>query len=84
MTTFKYKFEVPQSNYEWDCYNPSTYSPPSPWVEEFVCNELCPICSNHSHLVTKCHRAREFLEFVQKYVNTGQECMNLSSDNSYS
>ncbi|XP_057506232.1 uncharacterized protein LOC130789481 [Actinidia eriantha] len=84
MTPFEYNFEVPQSNYEWDSYNACTYSPPSPWVEEFVYNEPCPICFSHSHLVTECYRAHEFPEFVQNYVYTTQGFMNPSSDNSYS
>ncbi|GFS42092.1 hypothetical protein Acr_00g0078060 [Actinidia rufa] len=83
MTAFEYNFEVPQSNCEWDCYKPSTYSPLSPWFEESIYNEPCPICFSHSHLVTECYRAHEFLEFIQKYVYATQGCMNSSSDNSY-
>ena len=52
--------------------------------EEVVCNEPCPICSSHSHFVTECPQAREFPEFVQKYVNTTQGCLNSGSDNLYS
>ena len=84
MTPCEYNFEVPPSNWEWDCYNSSTYSPPSPWFEEFVYNEPCPICFSHSHLVTECYRAHEFPEFVQNYVYASQGCMNPNSNNSYS
>ena len=72
MTPIEFNFEVPQSNYEWDCYNSFTYSSPSPWLEKFVYNEPYPICSSHSHLVTECYRAHEFPKFIQKYVNASQ------------
>ena len=49
-----------------------------------MCNEPCPICSSHSHFVTECPQAHEFPEFVHKYVNTTQGCLNPSSNNSYS
>ncbi|XP_057469661.1 uncharacterized protein LOC130758739 [Actinidia eriantha] len=52
--------------------------------EEVVCDEPCPICSSHNHFVTECPQACEFPEFVQKYVNTTQGCLNPSSDNLYS
>ena len=81
---YDYNFEVPLYNYEWDCYNHSKYSPPPPWFQERVYNEPCPICSSHSHFVTECPQAHEFSEFVHKYVNTTQGCLNLSSNNSYS
>ena len=68
MTPFEYNFEVPHSNYEWDSYNASINSPSLHWFEEFVYNKPCPICFGHSYLVTKCYRAHEFLEFVQKYI----------------
>ena len=84
MTPFEYNFEVPQFNYEWDNYNASTYSHLLPWFEEFVYNESCHICFSHSHFVTECYHAHEFLQFVQKYVYATQGCMNPSSDNSYS
>ena len=84
MTPFEYNFEVPQSNYEWDSYNVSTYSHLPPWFEEFVYNKSCHICFSHSHLVTKCYHAHEFLKFVKKDVYAIQGCMNPSSDNSYS
>ncbi|PSR98131.1 Nitrogen regulatory protein like [Actinidia chinensis var. chinensis] len=57
---------------------------PQPIHEEFMYNEPCPICFSHSHFVTECPQAREFPEFVQKYVNTTHGCLNPSSDNSYS
>ena len=72
MMPYEYNFEVPQYNYEWDCYNHSKYSPPPPWFQERVYNEPCPICSSHSHFVTECPQAHEFLEFIQKYVNAIQ------------
>ena len=36
MTPFDYNFEVPQSNYKWDCYNASTYPLPPFWSEELM------------------------------------------------
>ncbi|GFS29040.1 hypothetical protein Acr_00g0005100 [Actinidia rufa] len=57
---------------------------PQPIHEDVMYNEPCPICFSHSHFVTECPQAREFPEFVQKYVNTTHGCLNPSSDNSYS
>ena len=72
MMPFENNFEVAQPNYGWGFYNSSTYSPPSPWFQEFVYNEPCPICSSYYHIFTECPKAHEFSEFVQKYNNTTQ------------
>ena len=30
---------MPQSNYEWNCYNPSIYLPPTPWFKKLLYTE---------------------------------------------
>ena len=72
MMPFKNNFGVAQPNYGWGCYNSSTYSPPPHWLEEFVYDEPCPLCSSHSHIVTECPKAHEFPEFIRKYINVTQ------------
>ena len=42
MTPLDFNFEIPLSDYELDCYNASTYPPPTPWSEEFLYTESHP------------------------------------------
>ena len=42
MMPLDFNFEIPLSDYEWDCYNPSTNPPPPPWSEELLYTKSHP------------------------------------------
>ncbi|GFY81253.1 hypothetical protein Acr_01g0010620 [Actinidia rufa] len=65
-------------------FNTNKYRVPSPSMRKLCIMSHVLYVFSHSHFVTECPQAREFSEFVQKYVNTTHGCLNPSSDNSYS